>query len=99
MQYDRELSFDWDPEKDVTNRLKHGISFETAARVFRVPDRYIEETTKPEHGERRWKAVGTVAGEPICVIYTERNDDLRIFSARAARRGERRELGSRQDAE
>ena len=35
------MKFEWDEEKNILNRSKHGISFETAAYVFE-DDNYIE---------------------------------------------------------
>src|SRR5215207_895911 len=93
MIYDSDRDFVWDPVKDAANLQKHGISFTVASDVFYVERSYVEETSRPDHGEQRWTAVGVVNDRTICVIYTERNDETRIISARAARRDERRKLG------
>lgn len=43
------MTFEWDENKNNTNKQKHGVSFETAARVFLdpnvivVPDPFIDE--------------------------------------------------------
>ena len=39
------MQFEWDDEKNRINKKKHGISFETAAKVFTDP-RYIEILTQ-----------------------------------------------------
>jgi uncharacterized DUF497 family protein len=98
MLYDRDLTFVWDPAKDRANDRKHDISFDEASDVFYDPAAYREDTTRPEHREQRWKAVGRVGNRVICVIYTERNDEIRIISARAARRNERRKFGESETA-
>ncbi len=42
------MTFEWDENKNNTNKQKHGVSFETAARVFLdpnvivVPDPFID---------------------------------------------------------
>jgi uncharacterized DUF497 family protein len=35
------MVFAWDEKKDRINRRKHGISFETAARIFEDPNRRV----------------------------------------------------------
>lgn len=36
-------SFEWDPEKDFSNRAKHGVSFSQAQFAFADPNRVIAE--------------------------------------------------------
>ena len=31
------MTFDWDPAKDASNRVKHGVSFEAAQLAFDDP--------------------------------------------------------------
>ena len=84
-----ELKFEWDEEKDRMNREKHGISFETAAYVFR--DKYYIEMYDFEHSieEDRYIAIGMV-GELLFVVFTERGESIRLISARLATERERR---------
>lgn len=87
------MRFEWDPAKGARNRVKHGVSFETARLVFDDPhaisvlDRIVE-------GEDRWKTVGMIAGEILIVAHTLRTygeeEDVRIISARLATARERR---------
>lgn len=80
------MQFEWDEEKDKKNKLKHGITFKEAARVFLDPNIVI--TPDPFEGEDRWDALGIV-GSVIFVVYTERvNDMVRIISARKASKEE-----------
>ena len=80
-----ELKFEWDEEKDLINRRKHGISFETAAYVFR--DEYHIEMYDFEHStdEDRYIAIGMV-GNLLFVVFTERGENIRLISARLATR-------------
>jgi uncharacterized DUF497 family protein len=39
----RHTDFEWEPEKDRTNQVKHGIAFVTAQYVFANPNRVILE--------------------------------------------------------
>ena len=82
------MIFEWDTEKNEQNKIKHRISFETAAHVFDDPE-YIEMYDF-EHSvdEDRYIAIGRV-GDIIFVVFTERKDRIRIISARLATESER----------
>ncbi len=83
------MRFEWDEEKNAINKKKHGISFETAAYVFR-DENYIEMYDF-EHSteEDRYIAIGRV-GEVLFVVFTERKENIRLISARLATDAERR---------
>lgn len=82
-----DLKFVWDSDKAEINRKKHGISFETAARVFLDENSYDDFDKKHSDFEDRIKIVGRV-GKILAVIYTEREDKNRIISARQADKDE-----------
>ena len=97
------MEFEWDDEKNRTNRLKHRISFESAVEVFFDP---FEQTDFDQFvdGEERWKTVGMVANwSVLAVIYVERtrhgNTVTRMISARKANKDEvgRYERNRKQD--
>jgi uncharacterized DUF497 family protein len=50
----------------------------------------IERDVSEDYGEDRFLAVGRVGGLLITVAYTEREDRIRIISARKANSDERR---------
>lgn len=82
--------FEWDPEKNIANRRKHGLSFEEAALIFDGP-----MLTAPDQstGEVRDKSFGLLGGMVVvCVIHTERNGKIRIISARKATASERKQF-------
>jgi uncharacterized DUF497 family protein len=88
------MNFIWDPEKDATNRTKHGVSFETAALVFDDPF-HLSVIDRVVDGEERWRTMGQIAGLVILVVahtYKEQDGEetIRIISARKATRSERR---------
>ena len=83
------MGFEWDPVKNATNEAKHGISFVEAADVFDDPDHVIEASTRSEHGETRFLAVGQVGAYLTSVIFTYRHGNQRFISARRAKRNER----------
>jgi uncharacterized DUF497 family protein len=81
--------FEWDPEKERDNIIKHGISFEIAEAVFDDPlciERHDDDSSDEED---RWQMMG-VAGNVLFVVFTERGDSTRIISARVAEPFERR---------
>jgi uncharacterized DUF497 family protein len=87
------MSFEWDAEKAQTNLEKHGVSFETAKRVWDDPlhEIYFDRV---ENGESRWHAMGCVDGVVVLlVVHTHPGldeDRIRIVSARRATPRERR---------
>lgn len=85
-----DLKFVWDSEKSTINRKKHGISFETASRVFLDENYYDTYDKNHSEGEDRFKIIGRV-GKILTVIYTEREDRTRIISARQADKNEEAE--------
>jgi uncharacterized DUF497 family protein len=75
--------FEWDPDKAANNPKRHrGVTFEDAIPVF-DDDRALDEED-PDPDEDRRKMIGMVAGRVLVVVYTEREDRIRIISARKA---------------
>ncbi|MNV67547.1 hypothetical protein D3C71_1603510 [compost metagenome] len=85
------LNFEWDEQKASINLAKHRVSFLAASEVFSDPDALDTEERSMDYGEVRRRIVGLGNGIFLTVIYTERNDVIRIISARRATRFERRE--------
>lgn len=84
------MEFEWDPEKAAGNVRRHRVSFNEAATVLDDP----LSTTFPDEahseGEMRFVTVGvSQRGRLLVVAHTERNDTIRIISARRATRRER----------
>ena len=84
------MEFEWDPEKDAANVRRRRVSFNEAATVLEDP----LSTTFPDEahseGEMRFVTVGvSQRGRLLVVAHTERNDTIRIISARRATRRER----------
>jgi uncharacterized DUF497 family protein len=92
------IRFEWDPIKAASNLRKHGVTFETAIRVFADPFALTGQD-RIEDGEHRWQTLGMVEGRLLLLVaHTIREDDeggeaievIRIISAREAERKERR---------
>lgn len=81
--------FEWDETKNAANVAKHGVSFDTARRIFdgpvlsQVDDRF-------DYGEIRRNSIGAVDGAVVLTVtHTDRHGVVRIISARPAKRAER----------
>ena len=84
------LVFEWDANKAAANYEKHGVSFEEAATVFGDPLSITIDDPDHSH-EMRYVQVGqTYLGRTVVVVFAEREDNIRIVSARPATTRERR---------
>lgn len=87
------FKFTWDEEKAQENLEKHGISFKLAcwALLNRV---YVAEEQEEEDGEQRIAVIAFPRSQDssslLCVVYTDREDSLRIITARKAVSAERK---------
>ncbi len=85
------LAFEWDSRKARSNFSKHRITFEEASTIFADPSSIT--IPDPDHSmtERRHVTMGRAFdGKMFVVVHTERDDNIRIISARRASRKERR---------
>ena len=87
-----DLEFEWDQDKAASNKKKHGISFEEAARVFGDPLAAIFDDPVHSQEEHREIVIGHSTRNRLLVIcFTERAEAIRIISARRATKQERRD--------
>jgi hypothetical protein len=84
------MQFEWDPNKAEINQRKHRVTFAEATSVFADP---LSTTFyDPDHSldEDRHIIIGqSSAGRLLVVAHAERDDRIRIISAREATRRER----------
>ena len=79
--------FEWDESKNSENKSKHGISFADVFSVFDDPTAVTIEDFR--NGEQRYVTIGMDAfGRILVVVYTWREENIRIISARKAVRYE-----------
>ncbi len=84
------LGFTWDPAKAAANVRKHGVSFEGASTAFGDPQSITVPDPLDSVAESRFALIGSTSrGLIVIVSHTERNDTIRIISARRATRRER----------
>jgi len=87
-----ERDVEWDETKDIANQKKHHVSFEEAASVF--ADSLEITIADPDHSvvEPRFISIGESFKRRLPVVsYTERDNSIRIISARKPTKHERRE--------
>jgi uncharacterized DUF497 family protein len=85
------MEFEWDPSKAAENLRKHGVSFDEEATVF--GDFFGTTASDPDHSadEHRYITVGlSSGGRVIMVAHAEREERIRIISARTLTRSETR---------
>ena len=75
------MDYQWNPNKARTNLRKHGIAFADAVLVF---EDTAAITIEDEHREEeRFITIGKDArSRVLVVVFTWRNDSIRIISAR-----------------
>jgi uncharacterized DUF497 family protein len=86
------MEFEWDDDKAEANLQKHGVTFSEAQTVFGDP--LALTGYDPDHSseEDRYLTMGTsLDGRLLVVSHTDRDDRVRIISARVASRRERKD--------
>lgn len=84
------LEFEWDPEKAAKNLRIHKVSFDEAATVF--SDKFSKTVYDPSHSlyEDRYITNGmSNRSRLLMVAHTERDNRIRIISARELTSNER----------
>jgi uncharacterized protein len=85
------MQFEWNPQKARTNLHKHGVSFDEATTAFL--DIFSLTGDDPDHSgdEERFVTFGiSNTGRLLVVAHTDRDERIRIISARPATPSERK---------
>ena len=84
------MRYQWDRNKAATNLNKHGIDFADAVSVF--SDELAITIFDDRFEEERFVTVGVdIFNRILVVVYTMRDDEIRLISARKATLTERRQ--------
>ena len=79
------LEFEWHDAKAAANLRAHGVSFDLAKTVFGDPFAIERIDDRADYGEERLVTIGMAEGNILLfVAYTEREECIRIISARRA---------------
>ena len=80
-----ELRFEWHDAKAEANLQAHGVSFDLAKTVFNDVFAVERLDDREDYGEERFVIIGMAKGHiMLYVAYTERDQRIRIISARRA---------------
>lgn len=86
------IEFDWDDGNGEKNWLRHRVSQAEAEQVFFNRPLVVADDELHSRNEVRFYALGrTDAGRFLFVVYTVRNEKLRVISVRDMTRRERKE--------
>lgn len=85
--------FEWDDAKAAGNLAKHGVPFTYATRVFLDPQAVDIDVSRFGDGETRRKVIGAIEGRIFSVVYTGREDSIRLISVRRCNAKEERLYG------
>jgi hypothetical protein len=81
------MRFEWDEAKNRSNIQKHGIDFNDAQDLFKHPLLSLLDN-RENYGEERWIGIGWLQHIIAVVVYTERDDVIRLISVRKATKNE-----------
>ncbi len=86
------MNFDWDPKKAAANIKNHdGVTFEEAESVFGDPVAAVFLDDDHSLNEKREIIIGYSSDKRLLIVcFTEREDQIRIITARRADPDERR---------
>lgn len=77
------MPFEFDEIKSNSNKLKHGIDFIEAQKLWNDPERV--EIPAKNLDEIRYMIIGKIGKDLWSGIFTLRNNNIRIISVRKAR--------------
>ncbi len=81
------MPISFDPQKNERNIAARGISFELADE-FEWDGALVVEDTRKDYGERRFQALGLIAGRLHALVFTPRSGAVHVISLRKANRRE-----------
>ena len=82
------MRYQWDRNKALSNLSKHGIDFADAVSVF--SDELAITIFEHRFDEERFITIGIdLFNRILVVVYTMRDDEIRLISARKATKNER----------
>ena len=81
------MRFEWDEAKRAANLAKHGADFADIVN-FQWETARIRPDIRENHGELREVALGFLGSRLHAVVFTEREDVVRVISLRKATKKE-----------
>jgi uncharacterized DUF497 family protein len=81
------MKIEFDPAKNAKNIQERGISFDLAT-DFDLASAKIWPDTRKDYGEARFIALGFISERLFSMVFTVRDDVLRVISLRKANKRE-----------
>ncbi len=81
------MKFEFDKDKSISNKEKHGIDFNQAKEIWEDPDRIIIPAKNID--ELRYLIIGKIEEKYWSAIYTIREGNIRKISVRRSRENEK----------
>ncbi|MBW9086888.1 BrnT family toxin [Rhizobium wenxiniae] len=81
---------EFDPEKDASNREKHGLSLSFGDEIFGDRAHLVISSIREADGEERFKVIGAVGDRLFIGVFVWRNDVRRFISVRRSNKSEER---------
>ena len=79
---------EWDEAKRISNLAKHGVDFAAAA-GFEWETAVKRLDARRDYGESRWWAMGMIGDGLHFLVFTRREDRIRVISLRRGNRKEK----------
>jgi len=89
------VKFQWDQGKSDACFRERGFDFAYAVAAFGDVNRMVRQDTRRSYGEARYQLTGQVEGRLFVVVFTHRQGEVRIISARKAKQREVRRYEDR----
>lgn len=77
------MGFEYDPDKSVGNKRKHGIDFDEAQALW--ADSALMEIPARTTDEPRWLLIGRIKDKHWSAVITRRGENVRLISVRRSR--------------
>ena len=81
------MLYEWDKKKAEINQKQHGVSF-ISANYFCWEDALLGEDTRKDYNEIRYRALGPIGDRLHLLVYTMRQDIIRVIRLRKANKRE-----------
>lgn len=78
------MEFEWDETKNEACFRQRGFDFAYVASAFGDPDRIVRQDRRYMYGEDRYELIGRIDKRVFVLVYTHRQEAIRIISARKA---------------
>ena len=89
--FDSLVGFDWDEGNKQKNWEKHQVNYTECEEVFFNKPLLIDDDTNHSFQERRYYVLGrTDLGRTLFLVFTVRNNKIRVISARDQSKKERK---------